>query len=1512
MFLVNFKKISRKPVLRLALSAIALWSGAAWTAEKRVASNESAAAVWAEMEESSLTREEIPLVVKGTSGHVTFGAEKEGSSYLITRVMSPNAELFREYVFALPEEKKIQFLRNFFVDWTNGKIRETPRDREGKVVQFPMHEFEGMDWSRINSEDLKKKFSAWLSHTDNSPFSFLTKTARRDIFKGGAFGLSGMGVTENRQYDKWVPIRGWAEKYIENAHNTGKGWEINFKPQDTYAEDEILIDWFRTSLKNAGQLFDAPGHQRIVFPKRLGEEKTDPGKMAEVYRNLQAYILLRSQEGQAGVEAANHKGVSSDQTLETSHKTDRDILRLEEDRFGKDTFAVEIRAGTKSADTRRFAKQAILSRYVSNDYSGLASVKDYQLIPYNAPDAEKIARRFGITLKSAEDFVEKIGNIKPTIDRGVDIQSIPALWEWENAPYLSTAKRARIRDLTRLFVTSVAEWKDAQYSDLQAGLASWAKSAQLSTDIENYLRPKPEVSSQELRKLLEFRPTRAGPVDVNTIDMGLEYTARYPIRSRSLLTEDNLENGRRAWLETQFDLSMEERKAVLSDIADKLGRELDPGSVPKLQLQGLGNHGHSLETAYEFKDEKKREWRVEWDGIGRDYTPAGDVIDGSLRGGHVEVVSPKFVPQAKELQAIHKAFADSSAIPSAAMGGGHINVDLAPFEGKPKQLARFAALVNENRGIMSLLFQDPRRLRSAEPVSVSESFAAKLANFDGSEEELKKLFYNERYFNTRVGRKTRYVQMDLSAYFQDVIPEEFIHQDFDIKNDLWRKNFDVFPEIRKVEFRMFNAPRTPEEGALQIKFVRALLHEAINSDRPISGKVEAVDYNKYLENPKTAMEELKQLCERLGLEFQEYRPMLLRSMSVARSVLQSNIYKPFEQQIAANPKVEGWGQAVAARSKANQVESEGRPWRGRTSVPEAKEILAKNQESRVIAERLREELDPSNAMAGVLRRQPASKHWLENKGLKDLAELHPVDKIQVIYANWLLKDNKVNPVAKKALEDLRTASEFEAALSSALLSPDKKMQNWASKFIQKEDSRLLGQAVGSSNAQVRERAYSLLLDKNDPVEFLEFLNSSEAANSKDAGVLKDYFQQAKKRMPKRLGKDLYSPFGAVIKNILNSLSSDQELLRSALGELKKGMISFDDYVWIIENVADDMKPKIIRLAAKETEKPFLEALNYLDSPNAEVRAAASGVLKGLVKTVRSPEAKIRDAAYRQVRRMGLDVLLTKLILHSKVLESKDFAAKKKAVGVLASISHYNPELDKAVFQKLVMPENLENPEMARAMAKLVKVSDSTSWAEWTDKFFSSKNPQLRASIFLTEGSEALDLLLFRALEDKDAGVRVAAEKYLIAWSDALGPSGAYYAERGWKRLEKLSVSERLKVFHVQKLFDKNNHGIGITVKNATSLLALPEVTPQMQRKWAKDLAAVILLSNKEQIFHEHSRTGLVKEARNFFETLTDPRARAELKVLLPSRKPDLKDLRELAKRTAEDPNCSAFFSRMRP
>ena len=189
----------------------------------------------------------------------------------------------------------------------------------------------------------------------------------------------------------------------------------------------------------------------------------------------------------------------------------------------------------------------------------------------------------------------------------------------------------------------------------------------------------------------------------------------------------------------------------------------------------------------------------------------------------------------------------------------------------------------------------------------------------------------------------------MSAYFQDVIPEEFLTDDFDINSptDPWRRTFRVDPNIRKAEFRLFNAPRDPMESALQIRLVRALLHKALNEDGPLEGTVQKVNHMAYLENPEKAYNDLAKMCDDLGLDINDYRPALAEGLSDTDLVKRSIFHETLEQKLANHPKQPGWGEAVSPRSADNAINSAGREW----TPGAADELNTMSHEQRVSAAR---------------------------------------------------------------------------------------------------------------------------------------------------------------------------------------------------------------------------------------------------------------------------------------------------------------------------------------------------------------------------------------------------------------------------------------------------------------------------------------------------------------------------------------------------------------------------------
>jgi hypothetical protein len=901
----------------------------------------------------------------GGNSSITFGAEKEGSSFLITRVMTPTGRAFKSYVLNSTNE---QFLRNFLKDFSSGRARErTVVNAEGvdmALSQSELSEFRNVDYDSMDYDQLKQKFERFLEVTKDKPFSYLTKTYRRKVFNGQ---ISGQSRKMYIDYDSgnWTTNFGQAEKYIESAHSTSKGWELNFRPQATYGEFERMISWFKHELKNAGKLFHSPGHQRIVFPAPdhlSGEARTQWNQgVNEVLRNVQAYIVARGILGQTGIETANNKFPLQDGSFDITDSTTRGILRIDQPgRFGEGTLGVELRAGTKDAYVQQFMEQVITSRIANADFNGLAPRESWALIPDHSYEADQLVERFGVSHSTAEKFLDIVQN-------NGKISYQIALWQWENAPYMK-AKRGVLRWATRQYINYVARLQNPTRKSINYGLRRWLKTCQVDSAIREYLRPKRLV--QEAEGLHLFRST--GRVNVNNIDLGIEYSSRFQTKLTAEFSTERLADGSRAWLHTVSDMTPYERKRALRKIAETLGRELNRGRrVRPVDVSQTGAHGHGLSVAYEIRDSRGRKWRVEWDGVGRTYTENGQIVPESLRGGHIEIVTPKFTPKYSEMQALFRTLDKNNIIPSHLSGGGHINVDLAPFEGNPKALARFLSLFHEHRGIISFMFTNANRMAVAEPAEVSAELARKLRNFTGSETELKQLLYNEGYFNQRLGRKTRNMQVDMSAYFQDVIPAEHIHTDFDIKNpnEPWRPQFRVNPKIRKMEFRMFDAPIDAFESSMQIKLVRALLNQALNESNALTGSVQEVNHEKYANDYDSAKRDLRRLCEAVGLSYEEYKSFVTRATVQGKRNMSSTGYKTYREkvQIKGWKKVRRsvWGSALSQARAANQgINSEDVQWRGE-ELQEARVFRQMRQRAARRAEQLRN----NNGNNGDVRRE---------------------------------------------------------------------------------------------------------------------------------------------------------------------------------------------------------------------------------------------------------------------------------------------------------------------------------------------------------------------------------------------------------------------------------------------------------------------------------------------------------------------------------------------------------------
>ncbi|WP_372652659.1 hypothetical protein [Halobacteriovorax sp.] len=921
--------------------------------------------------------------IDGFDAGVTFGAEKEASSGLITRILGPNGGEFSRYIESLPDEKRKEFISNFLSNYiknANGyrtyltdegvkvDLASDVKDVDGVSKVIDLDQFKGIDYSTAELSVLDAKFSKFMEMTEDRPMSFIKPSIRMKLFKAKLPGLEGTSFPQN--YRLYTPNFGLPQKYIEDSHahhgGRGGGWELGFTPQNSYAEFEEMVAWFRKSLKNAGQIFQSPGHQRMVFH---AHPELPEAKLAELYRGIQALIIIDGIKGGTGIEKANYKGVQSDSDLE-SLRTARGVIRLEGARWKEGTHGVEFRAGTKDIKLARFYQTVLAARVSSNDFSGLSNIGDWSLWNGRVPSASTLASRHSISEETAEKALANIqaGSLKYEF-------TLP-LWDWTDAnnPIIKENKRAIINSLSKEFFEQVAELNPESpqiESEVRNLLKSWTKMTRLSDEFRRYLQPKRGLNMAQ--DLLEFRLPEDGRrfvsniVDVNDIDLGIEYSGKMPMMVNAEFSTERMADNKRAWIQTYGDLTEREREAVIKNVAEDLHRSLGGDGVAT-KIEDGGGHGHGLELSYEIRDPKNRKWIVEWDGIGRTYTPNGDVIDGSARGGSIELVTPKFTPQVEDISAVYEAFEKNNILPNLLSGGGHVNIDLAAFEGKPKELARFLTIFHENRSIMSLMFQHVNRVKTSEPIAISDTLKNELKNFNGSEDDLKKLLYNEEYFNTRYGRKSRYLQLDMSAYFQDVIPEEFITGDFDIANPVvpWRRQFRVDPRIRKAEFRMFNAPRDTAESALQIRLVKAMLSKALNEDDELAGKVQNTSHTDYLATPDKAYSDLEKLCAQLGLEVDDFKPVVAEGLSETDLATRSIFFEPFDLKMKVHPKQVGWGEAV--RPREVPIGSDGRVWEP-SAVDELNTMTHQFRiEAAEAGQRRREGIVPDRIVPGQFRR----------------------------------------------------------------------------------------------------------------------------------------------------------------------------------------------------------------------------------------------------------------------------------------------------------------------------------------------------------------------------------------------------------------------------------------------------------------------------------------------------------------------------------------------------------------
>lgn len=1306
-----------------------------------LAQDKSAYEIWNEMTEAGLNFDKTQTLVKGAEGvkaldsdgkeiknagqMVMFGGEKEGSSSLITRIMGPDKDGLKDFVNDL--DKKDEFLRAFLSDFSSGKIKvKDVRDAKGVLIPFDLEGLKGINYSSLSSSDLMKKFQIFLDRGGDKSFSHINKQTRIKIFNGNYPGLTReTGLKKNVDYSNYKPLYGEAEKFIDAAHGTSVGWELNFIPQRSYGEFEFMIDWFRTELKNVGQKFEAPGHQWIVYPKsKAAIESPEEAaklvdKLGEVEKNIQAYIVLKGIEGGAGIELANYKTVHPDIDLINDHDTERGVIRLENERFdvdGQKAFALEFRAGVKSDKIRRMHQKFLVSRYAANEYDDLASGKSWILNDGRSYDSAKLMERFGVSRLEADKFLSAVGKASITkmswgspSQKTISHEYLAPLWNWEEAPYLSSGKKEELRKLTNTYIKTVANLNNPDMPSVRLAMRDWVKTSQIATDIENYLKPK-----QKLKNAAEAHvyPLKSGAkVDVNQIDLGIEYSARYPLKSNAEFVSIPNQAGKYEWQATHYGYSDAERENVIERFAKRLGEELNGTPVEVKALHSNG-HGHGLDIAYEVKDKNGKKWRVEWDGIGRSYDVDSKRIEGSVRGGHVEIVTPKFVPDADAMNKLYTAMEKESLIPSTRFGGGHINIDLKPFDGEPKKMARFLGAYLDNRDVMSMLFQHAGRQVGAEPVKVSQNLINQLKNFDGDEKELKQLLYNEKFFNTRVGRKTKNNQLNILAYIQDVIPEELIHSDFDMKNDMWRRTFDVDPKIRKMEFRLFNAPRNAAESALQIKFTKALLNKALNETDDVFINSPHVDYQAMAKDPKMAFAKFEKTMKSLGLDANEYKGFLLEGIEVSKHVYDSPGFLPLEEKLSLHPEVADWGKAVEPR--VNPISSEGRVWEGNDILPEAKVYKQQQMLAREHAAATQNQVNFRGKLDRKLEKMPLEA----SISLDEIKKLNNPEAMLALYYQKSKTKNETS-AHRKLLEEVlaKSQSDLPYMVSDALsISPGYQkflVDKLPSSFEKSHSDRLIkvyNELLSSSDSDVRKKAITYLTQHPDGLESL----LSKADEIDDQKIIKEILASAQNIKVDATNVHTLQALESIITK-----TDDPGAIRSIL-TLSKNMDK-DGVKNLYTALLDHSSPQMSQIGHNHLRANFEKDYYFIAKDKMNLKGTSPENKKLMGKFL--SETKILD----NISSKELFALPENHILPiaKKMIENPSLNANKRATIVKTLAKPENLDL----FQNQIF-KNADDAEVTKWAYKNLlasekfKFSDDSTNLKMINKMLESRNPQI--------------------------------------------------------------------------------------------------------------------------------------------------------------------------------------------
>ena len=532
----------------------------------------------------------------------------------------------------------------------------------------------------------------------------------------------------------------------------------------------------------------------------------------------------------------------------------------------------EMRSGNKGGK-REFLEDLLEARLASGDFTGLVDYRGYRARFDPAAPAETILAPWLTPAEIAKikALEAKLPEMKwsphPLAHNQVRNKILAPLLDWAarlplgyKADVLARAQRRYAAALVKIATDylrkaervrgppEATELREETVETLERLSYFFARRVRLDVDFERYLRAPAPPTLPSIAV-----PTR-GPIDINAVHLGIEYTFRFPDKPRGAGPAE---------------------KEILKS-AQALNTALGGGKLEKIDGNG---HGHNLSIRYHVTGQNGEMWRVEWDGVDRSYENGVPVRP---RGGHIETPSPKKrIADTKDIETLYAAMRAIGRDAKRTAGGAHLNMDLGPLMALPpregaRRLANLVAYFESRREMVSFLWQHPFRVRSAMPVPRSRNFAPRLNAFDGEWKDLARLLYEEQYFNPYVGRKPAYTQLNLLGVMAPVIPDAYT-KPIDIRdpNRVWFPSFGGKGKDR-MEFRLFDAPPDEYIAALQIKYARALCEKALNADGvvPLRRKYDKTAPIMWREEPGLFIDDAEAHIVELGLSPKEFAPLI--------------------------------------------------------------------------------------------------------------------------------------------------------------------------------------------------------------------------------------------------------------------------------------------------------------------------------------------------------------------------------------------------------------------------------------------------------------------------------------------------------------------------------------------------------------------------------------------------------------------------------------------------------------